>query len=106
MVKVDRASSFRQALEKLCFENEEFLVEANRTIKLFQQNPKDTRLDNHRLRKRLNGKWAFSVTDDIRIVYKLVGKNSVRFLTIGTHREVYIPSTIETVPSITPSRLI
>lgn len=60
-----------------------------RKIKLIQLNPNDTRLNNHPLRKRLKGKWAFSITDDIRIIYKWYGKNSVSFLAIGGHSEVY-----------------
>ena len=49
----------------------------------------DQRLDNHALRKRMNGKWAFSITDDIRIVYEWKTKNVVRFLAIGGHKKVY-----------------
>lgn len=58
-------------------------------IKWFQGNPQDTRLDNHPLTKRLKSKWAFSITDDLRIVYEWVGKTTVRFLAIGGHKKVY-----------------
>ena len=34
-------------------------------------------------------KWAFSITDDIRIVYEWLNKNTVRFLAIGGHNRVY-----------------
>jgi len=37
----------------------------------------------------MKGKWAFSVTDDIRIVYEWLGKTTVRFLAIGRHSKVY-----------------
>jgi mRNA-degrading endonuclease YafQ of YafQ-DinJ toxin-antitoxin module len=53
------------------------------------RNPDDTRLDRHPLTKKMGGKWAFSITDDIRIVYEWLGKNTVRFLAIGKHRKVY-----------------
>lgn len=59
------------------------------TIKIFEKNTSDTRLHNHQLRKRMKGKWAFSVTEDIRIVYEWTGKETVRFLAIGTHEDVY-----------------
>lgn len=55
----------------------------------FRNNPDDTRLANHPLHKKMEGKWAFSVTDDTRIVYEWVGKTTVRFLAIGTHASVY-----------------
>ncbi len=37
----------------------------------------------------MKGKWAFSITDDIRIVYEWKTKNVVRFLAIGGHEKVY-----------------
>lgn len=58
-------------------------------VKLFVNKPNDTRLDNHALRKRMKGKYAFSITDDIRIVYEWIGKKTVRFLAIGGHNKVY-----------------
>lgn len=58
-------------------------------IALFRKNPDDTRLANHALHGRMDEKWAFSITDDIRIVYTWIGNTTVRFLAIGTHEEVY-----------------
>lgn len=55
----------------------------------FRKNPNDTRLRNHKLHKRLEDKWAISITDDIRVVYEWLGKSMVRFLAIGTHPQVY-----------------
>jgi len=37
----------------------------------------------------MKGKFAFSITDDIRIVYEWLGKSTVRFLAIGEHEKVY-----------------
>lgn len=89
MVKIYWTGRFSQLLDKLCFENPDFEVEVNQRIHWFSKNPKDTRLDNHSLTKKMQGKWAFSVTDDIRIVYELLGRNAVRFLDIGPHSKVY-----------------
>jgi mRNA-degrading endonuclease YafQ of YafQ-DinJ toxin-antitoxin module len=58
-------------------------------LKLFLNNPLDTRLRTHKLRRRLAGKFAFSLDADSRVVFEWVGKNTVRFLNIGSHREVY-----------------
>lgn len=49
----------------------------------------DTRLGNHALHRRMTGEFAFSITNDIRIVYEKVGVNWVKFLNIGNHKEVY-----------------
>ncbi len=55
----------------------------------FRKNPDDLRLDSHKLTKRLKGKFAFSITGDIRIIYERLRKNTVRFLAIGPHNKVY-----------------
>lgn len=89
MVKVEQAGKFNQQLHKIRLENPELEIEIDQRTRWFQKNPQDTRLNNHPLTKRMEGKWAFSVTDDIRIVYKWVGKTTVRFLAIGSHHQVY-----------------
>jgi len=55
----------------------------------FRKNPADSRLRNHKLTGRMKGKWVFSVTNDIRIVYTWVGKQAVRLLAVGRHPDVY-----------------
>jgi len=76
--------------KKFSREHKSLLVEVNRKVKWFRKNPQDTRLKNHALRKRMRGKFAFWITSDIRIVYEWSGKNTVRFLAIGGHKEVYL----------------
>ena len=58
-------------------------------VKLFRKNPEDTRLENHALKRKLKGEWAFSITDSIRIVYEWQGKTTARFLRIGGHETIY-----------------
>lgn len=35
------------------------------------------------------GKRSFNITGDIRVVYREIDKNTVEFLDIGTHPQVY-----------------
>lgn len=37
----------------------------------------------------MEGKCAFSITEDIRIIYVWLGDNTARFLDIGSHDTVY-----------------
>ena len=55
----------------------------------FKNNPRDTRLFDHDLRKRMNGQKAFSIDNDVRIVYRQKKKNLVQFMDLGGHEEVY-----------------
>ena len=89
MVKIKRHGKFDQMLEKLCNTDEEMHQLVEERIIWFRRNPNDTRLRNHVLTKSMEGKWAFSITGDIRIIYEWKNKTTVRFLTIGPHTTVY-----------------
>lgn len=89
MIKVKRAAEFEQLLENLCEKDNNFLELVEERIIWFKMNPDDTRLHNHPLRKRLGERWSFSITRDIRIVYRWIGKATVRFLAIGGHKMIY-----------------
>ena len=90
MVKIKRSGKFTEQLRELSIESLELSEKAEGQIILFLRNPNDTRLDNHPLTKRMSGKWAFSITDDIRITYEWLNKTIVRFMEIGRHEKVYV----------------
>ncbi len=56
--------------------------------KLFEENPNNLILKDHSLKDNLKGFRAFSVTGDIRLVYKKSG-NKIILYNIGTHNQVY-----------------
>lgn len=90
MLKIKKIGEFELQLEQLGYNNgDEITHLVDQKIKLFQKNPHDTRLRNHALTKRMKGKFAFSITGDIRIIYVWLGKSTVRFLAIGGHKKVY-----------------
>lgn len=89
MLKVQRNPGYIQNLKELIEEQSELTEEIDTRVEWFKKNPNDTRLDNHELIKMMAGRWAFSITGDIRVVYEWTGKNSVRFLAIGGHQKVY-----------------
>jgi len=89
MIRFEATSKFDIAYRKLVTKNPSLHYLIYQRVRWFCKNPNDSRLKNHALHKRLSGKWAFSVTDDIRIVYQFIGKQYVRFLVIGTHKTVY-----------------
>lgn len=89
MIKIKFAGDYVPMLRMLLDESPEIAEIVNEKIKLFRKNPNDRRLSNHPLKKALIGKWAFSITGDIRVIYKITGKNNVSFLAIGGHHKVY-----------------
>ena len=89
MIKIRYTGQYQKLHAKYIELIPDLRKEVDKRVIWFQKNPDDTRLDNHPLTKRLKGKWAFSITDDIRIVYEWKSKNLVRFLAIGPHTRVY-----------------
>ena len=57
-------------------------------LRRFAADPRDPLLRTHKLKGELAGYWAFSVDDDLRVLFRWDG--DIAFLVnIGTHDEVY-----------------
>ncbi len=52
---------------------------------LFRKNIFDPRLKTHKLSGQLSGFYAFSITNDYRIIFDIATDKSVRFYEVGTH---------------------
>ena len=89
MVKTELTGKFEQMLEELLLSDPKLSTKIDKLINLFKKNSNDTRLKNHKLTGKMVGQFAFSINEDIRIVYEIIGKNTVRFLAIGPHEKVY-----------------
>lgn len=56
---------------------------------LFVIDPYNTTLNNHALHGKYTGYRSISITEDIRIIYKLLDKDTVLFVEISTHSKLY-----------------
>ena len=57
-------------------------------LRRFAVDPRDPILRTHRLRGDLDGYWAFTVDDDLRVLFRWES-DLATLVTIGTHDEVY-----------------
>ena len=89
MIEIKFTGRYYLGLEKLLNENSEYRDLVDNLISLFRKKPQDTRLNIHPLKRRLTGKWAISVDNDVRIVFEWKGNYRVRFLAIDRHSEIY-----------------
>ena len=89
MIKVQQSGDFHAQYLEITRDNQELQDLIADVIHWFEKNPADTRIRNHPLHRSMKGKWAFSVTGDIRIIYEWLGTNTVRFLAIGDHPQIY-----------------
>lgn len=79
---------FVKHFDKRIKQNSPLLNQFNRRYKLFIEDRKSPILDNHKLSGNMEGKRAFSITGDIRVVYNIVN-DTIEFLDIGSHNQVY-----------------
>ena len=56
---------------------------------LFLQNPFHPLLNNHALHRPYEGCRSINITGDIRAIYEAVGLDTVHFIALGTHPELY-----------------
>ena len=89
MLKVKYAGEYQEKLKGLVERQPGLKDEIGKKMRWFRKNPMDARLGDHGLKRNLRGKRAFSITSDVRVVYRQTGKNSVDFLDIGGHEKVY-----------------
>lgn len=60
-----------------------------RRLDLFESNPISPQLRNHTLKGNLLGLRAFSVTGDYRAIYQFTDQNTIKFIDIGRHGQIY-----------------
>jgi mRNA-degrading endonuclease YafQ of YafQ-DinJ toxin-antitoxin module len=54
----------------------------------FASDPRDSLLRTHKLKAELRGYWAFTVDDDLRVLFRWEGEEAF-LVHLGTHDEVY-----------------
>lgn len=78
--------NFEKQYKKLrAGEKERFKKQRN----IFLRNPFDPALNNHPLQGKYKGYRSISVGGDLRVVYKLLGKEKAYFVAIDTHSKLY-----------------
>jgi mRNA interferase YafQ len=84
-VRVRASSRFLRKARKLKPPRDELLRGA---LKRFAADPNDPLLRTHKLKGDLSDYWAFSVDEDVRVLFRRDG--DVLFLVaLGTHDEIY-----------------
>ena len=89
MIHIRLTGTYRSMYYSLILINPKYAHMTAQKVLMFAQKPYDSRLKNHSLQRRMKGKWAFSVDDDVRIIYQWSDKKTARFLAIGGHEIVY-----------------
>jgi mRNA-degrading endonuclease YafQ of YafQ-DinJ toxin-antitoxin module len=84
-VRFSASSQFLRRAKKLKDPQASMLRAA---LRRFAKNPRDPLLRTHKLKGELRSYWAFSVDDDLRVVFRWNGDEAF-LVNIGSHNEVY-----------------
>jgi len=57
--------------------------------KMFIENPFNPILENHPLKGEMDGCHSFHIGGDLSVIYHFVQKDTVRFLNVGTHHQLF-----------------
>lgn len=88
-MNIDFHVSYKKAYKKRISSQINLVSKTKERIDLFRNNPQNLILKDHALKGTQKTKRAFSVTGDIRVVYTKLDEDTVLFLDIGTHNQVY-----------------
>ena len=86
--------TFGRAFRRTVRKHPTLSEDIERTLRLLAENPFDSRVETHKLKGKLSGSWACSVSYDLRIVFDFVKsekqkEDDIFLLEIGTHDEGY-----------------
>ncbi|OGY42756.1 MAG: hypothetical protein A2Y67_02450 [Candidatus Buchananbacteria bacterium RBG_13_39_9] len=60
-------------------------IQAEEHEKIFRQNPRDPKLNTHKLHGRLNEFWSFSIGNKYRIIFEFGNNHTIYFHSVGNH---------------------
>ncbi|MBT3250051.1 MAG: type II toxin-antitoxin system mRNA interferase toxin, RelE/StbE family [Candidatus Pacebacteria bacterium] len=81
--------TFRKHFKKRIANNPKLVNQFEKRLNeliLDQSNPL---LRNHSLKGSRQSYWSFSITGDIRVIYKKINNNIIQLYDIGSHNQVY-----------------
>ena len=86
-MKIQTTRKFDKAYARL---REDSKTSVDDALRLFERNPFNPSLDNHKLKGKLKRFGAITAGYDLRLVYQEEGSHAVViFLNVGTHDQVY-----------------
>ena len=86
--KISYHKSFKKNYQKRIGNNKKLIIKVEKFLDLFLKNRNHPLLKDHQLKGILKDYRAFSITGDIRIIYKET-EDYIILLDIGTYAQVY-----------------
>ena len=77
---------FRKAFRKLKAGE---IAQLKERLELFSKDPFNQKLNNHRLQGEYSDRRSINITGDLRALYKIKSRDTVLFVLLDTHSELY-----------------
>jgi addiction module RelE/StbE family toxin len=87
--EVSYTPSFIRALKRLLRTNPALHSTYEEKLSLFISDPFNPLLRTHKLHGKLSGMWSFSLTSNLRILFRFTNKNKAVFFDVGNHDDLY-----------------
>ncbi|HJZ05934.1 hypothetical protein A2634_01505 [Candidatus Amesbacteria bacterium RIFCSPHIGHO2_01_FULL_48_32] len=88
-MNIELHPTFKKHYKKRISQNQKLTSKTIERVGLFKQDPKNPLIKDHALTGTHFGHRAFWITGNIRVIYEKLDENTVLFLDIGTHPQVY-----------------
>ena len=82
-------NKFKRSYKKLIKLNPNYKLLIFEKFEVFSNNPFASELKTHKLKGKLNDYWSFSITYDLRVIFRFINEENVLLINIGKHEEVY-----------------
>jgi addiction module RelE/StbE family toxin len=89
VIQIEYHRNFKKHYQKRIKNNRKLDFIFRQRTTQFIVNPNSSQLNNHQLTGLKKGLFSFSITGDIRVIYRWIDSHTVYFLDIGTHNQVY-----------------
>lgn len=86
------STTFERKIKRLLKKDAGLKADVGKVLKLLETDVFHPALKTHKLKGKLEGRWACTIAYDLRIVFKIVqfeNAEAILLLTVGTHDEVY-----------------
>jgi addiction module RelE/StbE family toxin len=81
--------SFKKSFHKRIANNLKLSEKFDERTRLFSKENRNPIIRDHQLTGNMRHYRSFSITGDIRVIYRVIDDNTVAFVDIGTHNQVY-----------------
>lgn len=89
MIRIDYHQRFLKSYTKRIKPNQKLEFIFRQRVQQFCLDPHCPQLHNHQLTGKLKNLYSFSINGDIRLIYQWIDDNTVFFLDISSHNQVY-----------------